>query len=265
MTRILHLTDLHFGHERPELVAPLARAIQAAEPGLIVVSGDLSHRARGGQFRRAMAFLTSLGLPFVVMPGNHDVPLINLALRYLCPFWGWRRNVSPEMTPSASVGPVRIHSANTADPHSWRRGIFRDADLRRIRAALKEDALHVLACHHPLIEPPGFERGETKGAPAALPILAQGGVRIVLSGHLHHWSIGLGISETQPQPLLMVQTGTALCGREGEKDHGFSVLEIEGDRTAVTPWIIDEASLTFTPRPVQRFVYGREGWLSDPG
>lgn len=265
MTRLLHLTDLHFGHERAELVTPLAAAIRAADPGLIVVTGDLAHRARRGQFRRAMGFLNGLGLPFVTLPGNHDVPLINLALRFLCPFRGWRRAVSPLLTPQAQLGPVRIHSANTANPHSWRRGIFRMDDLYRILGGLTGDAVHVLACHHPLIEPPGFERGETRGAPAALPVLARNGVRIVLSGHLHHWSIGLGITATQPQPLLMVQTGTALCGREGEKDHGFSTLDIAGDRVAVTPWIIDEGSLTFVPRPALRFTHGRAGWLSDPG
>ncbi len=265
MTRLVHLTDLHFGRERPELVAPLADALRAAAPALVVVTGDLSHRARAGQFRRAMAFLTGLGLPLLLMPGNHDVPLINLPLRFLAPFHGWRRSVGPAVPPVARAGAFRVLAANTADPFRWRRGLLRRGDLRAISAALAQDAggaVNVLACHHPLVEPPGFQRGETRGARVALPGLARQGLHIVLSGHLHHWSIGLGIAEGGAQPLLMVQTGTALCGRAGEADHGFSVLDLDGADLTVTPWIVEEARRTFVPRGPLRFRRAAEGWIA---
>src|SRR5436190_22760026 len=74
-TRILHLSDLHLGtREAPEIVEPLARLIAAAEPELIVASGDLTHRGRADQHERAAAFLRSLGPPVLAVPGNHDIP-----------------------------------------------------------------------------------------------------------------------------------------------------------------------------------------------
>lgn len=262
MTRIAHLTDLHFGMERAELVDPLTMALRAAAPDMVVVSGDLSHRARRAQFRAGMAFLRGLGLPFIVLPGNHDVPLFNLAARFLWPFGGWRWQVGHDLAPQAQVGPCRIVSANTADPFSWRRGVLRRGDLRRVAAGLEVggDAVNILACHHPLVEPPGFQRGETRGAAAALPDLVRRGVHVVLSGHLHHWDIGLGITPDQPQPLLFIQTGTALCGRHGEGDHGFSLLDIDGRDIGVTPWIVDENTLTYQPRAPLRFHRSTDGW-----
>ncbi len=269
MTRIVHLTDLHFGRERGELVGPLAEALRAAEPELVVVTGDLTHRARPAQYAMAMAFLRGLGLPFIAMPGNHDVPLYNLVARVLFPFRAWRRGVAREMTPVAEVGRLRVLSANTADPFRWRRGVLRDADRTRIMADLRAgggEGVSILACHHPFVEPPGFQRGETRGAAEALPEFAREGVQVILAGHLHHWEIGLGITPEVPRAVLILQTGTALCGREGERDHGFSVLDFAPGDVAITPWIIDEAAGRFMARPAQRFVRQGGRWhIAAPG
>lgn len=258
MTRIVHLTDLHFGRERADLAAPLAEAVRGVVPELVVVTGDLSHRARAAQFRAAMGFLRGLGLPLMVLPGNHDVPLFNIAARFLFPFAGWRAHVARDPVPVAMAGGVRVVAANTADPFSWRRGVLRPADLRPL--AERGGALTLLACHHPLREPPGFARGETRGAAEALPALVRQGVDMVLSGHLHHWAIGLGIAPGRPQPLLIVQTGSALCGRAGEAEHGFSVLDLAPGRVGVTPWIVEEATGRFLPRPCLWFRRGEGGW-----
>lgn len=257
MTRIVHLTDLHFGCARAELAGPLHRALRQVRPDLVVVSGDLTHRARRAQFRAAMAFLNGLNLPFIAQPGNHDMPLFNLVLRVLDPFRGWRRAVSDTLAPDRDAGHVRVFSANTADPSRWRRGLLRGDDLRRIGAALRAGppgAINILACHHPFEEPPGFDRGETRGAAAALPGLARDGLHVILSGHLHAWNIGFGITAAMPQPILMVQTGTALCARAHERDHGFAVLDIAPAGIAVTAWIVEEATLRFAPAPAQVFV-----------
>jgi 3',5'-cyclic AMP phosphodiesterase CpdA len=257
MTRLVHLTDLHFGSERTDLVQPLHEAIVAARPDLIVASGDLTHRARAGQFRRAMAFLGGLGLPFITQPGNHDIPLFNLPVRFLAPFGGWRRHVGADLTPAQKAGVALIFSANTADPYRWRGGRLRDDDLRRVFTGLKarkDGIVPILACHHPLKVPAGFQKGETRGAASALPALARDGLQVILSGHLHHWEIGLGITEAAPQPILMVQTGTALCDRPGERDHGFSVLDLGQDTIDVTPCIAAEGTTAFRPATKRRFL-----------
>ena len=261
MTRLVHLTDLHFGMEHDALVGPLRNAVTGCLPDLVAVSGDLTHRARRGQFQRAMTFLHGLGVPFLIIPGNHDVPLFNLFARFIAPFHGYRAEAATELAPMVKVGDLHLFGANTAAPWRWRRGRLREHELGRILSAARtapSGTVKILICHHPLEVPPGFVRGETKGARAARSALAEAGVTIVLSGHLHHWSTGLGIGPDSPRPLFQMQTGTALCAREGETHHGFAVLDIEGPQLSATPWFHDPARGDFGPSATQTFSF-RDG------
>lgn len=269
MTRVLHLTDLHFGLHRAELVVPLRDAILENRPDLVVVSGDLTQRALAGQFRAAMAFLRDLGVGFMLIPGNHDLPAYNPIARIFSPFGAYRRGAAQggagqDLTPVMQLGQLRLYGVNTADPFKWRGGIARADQIARICAAMRagpQDVINILVAHHPFEEPPGFERGETQDAQAATQKLTAAGLHIILSGHLHHWNIGLGIADAAPRPLFQLQTGTALCGRIGERDHGFSVMDFgsgmdfDGAALRVTPWLVDEARLRFVPRAETSFSY----------
>lgn len=261
MTRLVHLTDLHFGLHRTELVRPLQDAVLSVAPDVVVVSGDLTQRALAGQFDQAMAFLRDLGLPFMVIPGNHDLPVFNPLMRVFNGFGPYGARASADLTPVMQIGRLRLFGMNTAHPFKWRGGVARSADVDRICRALQDgppDAISIAVCHHPLEEPPGFERGETEDAAMAMSRFAAAGLRVTLSGHLHHWSTGLGISGQAGRPVFQMQTGTALCARERERDHGFAVLAFDDNDLSVTPWIVRESFLTFAPRPALAYAY-REG------
>lgn len=256
MTRLVHLTDLHFGVERGELVAPLAAAVRENRPDLVVVSGDLTQRSRRGQFVSAMAFLRGLELPLMLIPGNHDIPLFNVISRLIAPYRGYRRAVSRDLAPALQLGGLRLFGTNTVNPWRVRSGVLRPDEVERIATALRRTAgesMNILVCHHPIEEPPGFDRGETRGAREGIERLLDAGLHGVLSGHLHAWQFGLGITGAAPRRLLQVQTGTALCGRLGERDHGFSVLDITAGHLGVTPWGVDESALAYIPLAPRRF------------
>ncbi len=264
MTRLIHLTDLHFGLHHSGLVAPLQHAVAANRPDVVVVSGDLTQRALSGQFEAAMRFLRGLGTPSMIIPGNHDLPVYNPFTRLFAPFAPYRAGAATDLAPALRIGPLRLFGANTAAPLKWRGGRVRQAEIDRICEALAgggERTTNILVCHHPLVEPPGFQRGETRGAESALARLADAGIHVVLSGHLHHWTTGLGITDIAPCPIFHMQTGTALCAREGERDHGFAVMEFDGDGLVVTPWILDGAQQRFAPLPSRDFVRQDGGWL----
>ncbi|WP_322994191.1 metallophosphoesterase [Castellaniella sp.] len=273
MTRLIHLTDLHFGAERVDLLAPLVAALRHCDADFIVVSGDLTHRARPEQFRAAMAFLAHLQKPTLTVPGNHDVPLWNFPLRFIDPFRRYRMGTVPVSRSAIQVGRFRLFHANTADPYRWRSGVLREDDVLRVERQLKqatetpqeESVLNVLVCHHPIEEPPGFDRGETRGASEGILRLVNACLHVVLTGHLHHWQIGLGITARTPHRLLQIQSGTALCGRAGEKKHGFAVLDLEDDRLIITPWIIDEAAVQFRPAAPAAFRKEQGLWHILPG
>lgn len=264
MTRLVHLTDLHFGLHRSDLVGPLCDAIRHNRPSLVVVSGDLSQRALRAQFTAAMTFLRGLDLPFLVIPGNHDLPFYNPVARLFSPFGPYRAGVAENLSPALRADGLRLFGITTADPLQWRGGKIRARQIDRICHAMQDGppgATNILVAHHPFEEPPGFDRGETRGARAALDKLAQAGLHVLMTGHLHHWVVGLGITEHTSRPILQMQTGTALCARAQERDHGMTVMDFDADRLSITPWIINEATLHFEARATATFVFRKGNWL----
>src|SRR5687768_4988171 len=99
MRTIVHISDLHFGRVDPTLLDPLRRAVEAVSPHVVVVSGDLTQRAKPEQFREARRFLDTLPRPHIVVPGNHDVPLYNVFQRFFQPLDKYRRYISAELEP----------------------------------------------------------------------------------------------------------------------------------------------------------------------
>lgn len=263
MTRLVHLTDLHFGLHRPELVTPLRDAVLAAAPDVVAVSGDLTQRALPGQFAQAMDFVRGLDKPFLVIPGNHDLPAFNPLLRLIDPFGPFRRGAARDLTPVLQVGRLRLFGVNTAAPLAWRGGVARLDQIDRICRALRDTpagVINIAVCHHPLQEPPGFERGETQDGDTALARMAEAGLHVALSGHLHHWSVGLGITDQHPRAVFQMQSSTALCARARERAHGFALMDFAAQRLSVTPWIVDEPSGTFRPQPTSGFALAGHQW-----
>ena len=97
MKTIAHLSDLHFGRLDEAVLDPLRQALEALRPDLVVVSGDLTQRARKGQFEDAKAYLESLPQPQLVVPGNHDVPLYNVVKRFIAPLANYRKIVTDDL------------------------------------------------------------------------------------------------------------------------------------------------------------------------
>ena len=85
MRVLVHLSDLHFGRIDRALLSPLARRVLALRPDLVVVSGDLTQRAKSAEFRDARRFLDTLPAPLLVVPGNHDIPYYNVFQRFFQP------------------------------------------------------------------------------------------------------------------------------------------------------------------------------------
>ena len=122
MRRLVHLSDLHFGRDRPELLAPLLDCVNGLEPDLIAISGDLTQRARTSQFRQARAFIDALTAPVLSVPGNHDTPLYNLAERIFQPFAKYRQWIDRELQPVRHSPDASVVGVNSVNPYGWQRG-----------------------------------------------------------------------------------------------------------------------------------------------
>lgn len=253
MTRIVHLSDLHFGYHRADLVAPLLERVNRAGADLVVVTGDLTHRARAAQFRLAREFLSRIAAPVMTVAGNHDVPLYNLPVRLLAPYRGYRRAAGPALAPARQVGGVQVLGLNSVDPLAVQRGRIRRADLRRLTAGLDGDATTVVALHHPLEHLPAVDKHLPRNASLALARIAQAGGQVVLSGHLHVWATDAMLEQTAHSGLLQIQAGTALCARPSDRQNEFAVLDFDGPVIRIERHIAPMAESGFRPPIQERF------------
>ena len=192
MTRLFHVSDVHFGAEDPDAIAWFSDVVAQERPDAVIMTGDLTMRATTAEFEAGGAWLSSLGVPVTLEVGNHDIPY------YWDPF---RRLISPYSRYAAvekmierplEIDGITIVPLKTTARAQWRwnwsKGRVSSGSLRRA-LALVNDApkgnLIFVAGHHPLIE--GGTRGtaRTRHGDVALDALAKAGVHAVLSGHVH--------------------------------------------------------------------------------
>ena len=108
MTTLLQISDAHFGTEQPPVVQALLQLARDQAPDLVVMSGDITQRARRSQFRAARAFIDQLKpAALLAIPGNHDIPLFNLALRAFAPYSDLRSEKELERFPRAALERLR--------------------------------------------------------------------------------------------------------------------------------------------------------------
>src|SRR3954451_20590298 len=129
-TRLLHLSDLHFGtSEAPDVAASLAPLIERVDPELVVASGDLTHRGRADQHDRAAAFLRSLGRPLLTIPGNHDIPY-TFPARFTSSFAQFER-VWGTTEPVHATDSLHVVGLNSVRPWRHQSGALHERQLRR--------------------------------------------------------------------------------------------------------------------------------------
>ena len=266
MRKIVHLSDLHFGRIDARVVGPLAEAVRRLRPSLVVVSGDLTQRARSSQFREARAFLDSLPRPQVVVPGNHDVPLWDFVARFARPFGKFRRYVSEDLEPFYEDEEIAVAGVNTA--RSWTRKYGR-VNERQV-AALRErlcsygaEVFKLVVTHHPFDLPPGHDEREIVGrARMAMEALASCGTDILLAGHLHVSHTGHTAERYQisGHSALFVQAGTATSTRGRGEANSFNVVRLKHPHAQVERRVWQAETESFRAGPAETFRRTREGW-----
>ena len=126
-TRLIHISDLHFGRDRPELMRPLLAALNDLAPDVVAISGDLTQRARASQFRAARTFIDHIEAPVLCVPGNHDLPVHRPFRRFFRPFSNYRKHISPDLSPAWMSPDLALIGINTMSPWRWQTGWRRRA------------------------------------------------------------------------------------------------------------------------------------------
>jgi 3',5'-cyclic AMP phosphodiesterase CpdA len=223
LRRVLHLSDVHFGPKHlPEVSAGLLAWAAAQKPDFVVVSGDLTQRAKPSQFRQARAWIDRLPQPALCVPGNHDVPLYRFWERLLRPFGAYGRHFDGRLEPDLGDPEVFLAGLNTATNWTLKNGRVTTRQIEALEKRLNgapAGAARIVVAHHPLVPGPGFgDHMVVAGGEALAAVLTRCRVDLVLSGHLHYGYLassdqGYRSDAVVRYPTWLLHTGTATSSR----------------------------------------------------
>jgi len=229
---LAHLSDLHLGAHDPGAVASIVADVAAVRPALTVVTGDCTMRARASQFRQARDLLDQLPRPLLVVPGNHDVPLVSVA-RLAGPYRRYRRWISADLDPVVRLPGLTALGLQSTPPWRWKSGRIsrRQSDaVRSVLGAAPAGDLRLLALHHPP-RAPGLAR--LVGRRRLLRAVAAARVDLLLVGHTHVPESRRVEVEASELEAIEVVAGTATSLRTRGVGRSWTVIRVSVDSVAV--------------------------------
>jgi 3',5'-cyclic AMP phosphodiesterase CpdA len=266
--RILHVSDLHFG--RPvdsAMIDAIETMIAGNAYDVVALSGDLSQRARAGEFQRAKVFLrdASRVSAVITVPGNHDVawwrsPLMIRGDETI--YEPYRRYIDDELEPVLRVPGATLVGLNTAQGVSRRtltwnpRDISIIGDLRRrqIERAHAEftkspagDA-RIIVMHHNPVKGELSQRHGLKNTRRVLGAFAQIGVDVVLCGHDHQEAIHF-VEHTRRGTVIST-AGTVSNRSRGGRPSSVNEVSITGTHITVRTMVWEARAMAEGPERV---------------
>jgi 3',5'-cyclic AMP phosphodiesterase CpdA len=253
MTVVLQVSDPHFGTEQPQAVVALQRLSAELRPDLLLVTGDITQRARADQFARAKAFFDQLGVPArLVIPGNHDIPLFDVYARAFHPYGRYARAFGTVLEGRFERDDLLVITVNTTRRYRHKHGEVSAEQVERVAqqlAAARPGQLRIVAVHQPVAVPTTDTNNLLRGHEAAVRRWSAAGADIIMGGHIHlpyvvplrsRWP-GL------PREVWAVQAGTALSSRvRGGIPNSVNVIRTGPGRSAVVErWDVDATAGVF--------------------
>ncbi|MGN6374185.1 MAG: metallophosphoesterase family protein [Sphingomonas sp.] len=230
MVRLFHVSDIHFGAEDRDALDWFRNCVAAEQPNAIVMTGDLTMRARRHEFAAAAEWLAALDRPMTVEVGNHDLPYFNLWHRLVRPYRRYSK-VERALERELDIAGVTVVPLRTTARFQWRfnwsKGRVGRRQLGRTLSgidAASDEEMIIVACHHPLVEAGTRSTAHTARGRQALNAIAAAGAHVVLSGHVHDpFDV---VHQTPAGPVRSIGAGT-LSVRTRISPPSFNELRIE--------------------------------------
>ncbi len=268
MKVLAHISDLHFGRTDSKVVAGLLDDLTAERADLIVVSGDLTQTAKIFEFEAARAFLGQLPSPYLVIPGNHDVPPVNIVERFVAPFARYRHYISRDMSPTRIEDDFAMIGVNTARRFrfklNWALGSISHAQIEavdRFFTPLSSNLFKIVVTHHPFLPPPDTPDEDLAAhAAKAIPVFERCGVDLILSGHLHKAYQGevSGHKRAIHRSILVAQASTATSTRLRHEPNAYNTVLLHENRIGLRVKVWDGQA--FVPRETAWFEKLENSW-----
>lgn len=254
--KIAHLSDLHFGHHDADLAVSLSADIAGQRPDLVVISGDFTQTGSKREFAQAAEFLARLDVPYMAVPGNHDVPMFNLIRRFIDPYGLYRQFIADGLEPFVIADSVALAGIKTSRRFRWGfnwsdGSISRDQlrALERKFASAPANAVRVVVAHHPLMHPDEVmarPQALVKRADRALETFERLNVRLVLSGHFHMTYVRRygnegevavadpeGPRQSAAGHMLVAQSSSTISTRLRGHPNAYNLIEIEAAKITI--------------------------------
>jgi len=268
MRKIVHISDLHFGRINEPLLQPLIDLIKSENPDVIVISGDITMRARKREFIAARAFLDKIPFPQIIVPGNHDIPLYNMYSRFFQGLKKYRLYITDDLEPVYKDESLLIYGLNSARSFALVRG---RVDLSQIKKICKEfdklpqEVLRIIVTHHPFDLPKDFRPYNLQRKPAqAMELLIKSKVDILLAGHTHKSIIDhvpLQGKDLGYHPLI-IQSGTSTSVRTRRENHQntFNIITVNYPVMEIKNYFWDKEDKMFVAKRIKNFTHTETGW-----
>jgi 3',5'-cyclic AMP phosphodiesterase CpdA len=269
--KIIHVSDLHFGRPAvPELIEAIEGLIQRDCYDVVAVSGDVTQRARAGEFQRAAVFLRDAARvsKVIVVPGNHDVAWWRSPMHLRGDeiiYAPYRKYISSKLEPVLRLPGVTLVGLNTAQGVSHRtltwnlRDISIIGDLRRSQIDMARQEFEkspdsdarVIVMHHNPVKGELSGRHGLKNTRRILGAFAGIGVDLVLCGHDHQEAVHM-IEHTRKGTVIST-AGTMSNRSRGGRPSSVNVIIVASEVIEVHTLVWSSGDRKFTAGPARRF------------
>ena len=271
VTTVFHCSDLHFGHPAvPEQFEAIEALTQERKFDVVAISGDVSQRARAGEFQRARAFIQQAERVShtIVVPGNHDVawwyaPLgFGDADKMLAKY---RAYISQDVEPVLRVAGATFVGLNTAQgvtrhTLTWNLrdisiiGHLRRAQIERAREEFERSRAgdaRVIVMHHNPVKGELSQRHGLKNTQRILGAFADMHVDLVLCGHDHQEAVHY-IEHTKKGTIIST-AGTISNRSRGGRPSSVNSIRIGPTDIEVATLLWSPEARDFVPGPARCF------------
>lgn len=254
--RLIQLSDLHFGTHDAFITEALVKHVQALEPDSMVVCGDLTMRAKVGQFKEASQFLKRFTVPTIVVPGNHDIPLYNLFRRFYKPLRRFKAYIAAQEETHLAVDGLIVIGLNSSRSLTIKGGDISSRQIRMVESILEgipKADIKMLVTHHPI----------NKISKRKLHKLVEAGIDIFLSGHGHRSSTNLLVKKVREKEhtALLVEAGTSSSRRYRDEHNSFNCLTFEAHKLTLETYTWQETSMAFTVAAFREYKREYDRWV----
>lgn len=261
MTHIAIVSDTHAGASDPALEEALVRDVATCGATWLVCAGDLTQRARRGQFRHAEALLARLPPALILVPGNHDQPLYDVLRRLVAPLARFRRVAGQRLEEPLVAEGIALLGLATPRRSIIVNGAVDASQHGAIgRLGATPAGLRVLVAHHPLMAA-APDQPAARGGVAALDVAARAGIDVVVAGHHHRSRVDL--VRVGGRSLLALHAGTATSVRRRGEPNAWLLVHVEDGGARL---VIEERTARdgrFAAARTTTAVRGADGWRLD--